>query len=72
MRRLFPFGSAALLAAASLLSACATGTPGDPASNVAMEPTSFKDIPGWADDRQADALGAFRRSCPKLVAGGDT
>jgi membrane-bound lytic murein transglycosylase A len=72
MRGLLPFGGAALLAAASLLSACATGTTSDPASNVAMEPTSFKDIPGWADDRQADALAAFRRSCPKLVAGSDT
>jgi membrane-bound lytic murein transglycosylase A len=72
MRGLLPPAGVVLLAAASLLSACATGTPSDPAANVAMEPISFKDIPGWADDRQADALAAFRRSCPKLIAGGDT
>ncbi len=37
-----------------------------------MEPISFNEISGWADDRHADALAAFRRSCPKLVAGADT
>ena len=72
MRRFFPLGSAALLAATSLLSACAGNRASDPAATVAMEPTSFKDIPGWADDRQVDALSAFRRSCPKLAAGNDT
>src|ERR1700736_2456837 len=71
MRGLLPSGGVALLAAAGLLAGCATSTPNDPASNVAMEPTSFSEIPGWADDRHADALAAFRRSCPKLVAGAD-
>ena len=72
MRGLFSSGGIALLAAAGLLAGCATSTPTDPVINVAMEPTSFSAIPGWADDRHADALAAFRRSCPKLVSGGDT
>ncbi len=65
------FGGAALLAAAGLLSACA-GTVATAENNVAMEPMSFNEIAGWADDRQAEALAAFRRSCPKLVGGGDS
>jgi membrane-bound lytic murein transglycosylase A len=34
-----------------------------------MAPISFNEIAGWTDDRQDDALAAFRRSCPKLTAG---
>jgi membrane-bound lytic murein transglycosylase A len=57
------------LAAAGLLSACA-GTSGSAVDNkVRMAPISFNEIPGWTDDRQGEALAAFRRSCPKLVAG---
>jgi len=37
-----------------------------------MVPISYNEIPGWTDDRQAEALTAFRRSCPKLTAGPDT
>jgi membrane-bound lytic murein transglycosylase A len=59
-------GGAALLAAAGLLTACA-GSAGRPAANrVAMAPISFNEIPGWAEDRQSEALIAFRHSCPKL------
>jgi membrane-bound lytic murein transglycosylase A len=36
-----------------------------------MEPTSYNEIAGWAQDRHAEALVAFRRSCPKLTAGPD-
>jgi membrane-bound lytic murein transglycosylase A len=72
MRGILPAGGIALLAAAGLLSACATNAPRDATSSVAMEPISFNEIAGWADDRHADALVAFRRSCPKLIAGGDT
>ena len=62
----------ALLAAAGLLSACA-GTSGSAVDNkVRMVPISYNEIPGWTDDRQAEALTAFRRSCPKLTAGPDT
>ena len=62
----------ALLAAAGLLSACA-GTSGSAVDNkVRMVPISYNEIPGWTDDRQTEALTAFRRSCPKLTAGPDT
>jgi membrane-bound lytic murein transglycosylase A len=37
-----------------------------------MAPISFNEIPGWADEKHAEALATFRRSCPKLVAGPDT
>jgi membrane-bound lytic murein transglycosylase A len=62
----------ALLAAAGLLSACA-GTSGSAVDNkVRMVPISYNEIPGWTDDRQAEALTAFRRSCPKLTAAPET
>jgi len=62
----------ALLAAAGLLSACA-GTSGSAVDNkVRMVPISFNEIPGWNEDRQGEALVAFRRSCPKLTAGPET
>jgi membrane-bound lytic murein transglycosylase A len=61
-----------LLAAAGLLSACA-GTRGSATENkVHMAPISFNEIPGWVDDRQGEALVAFKRSCPKLIASPDT
>jgi peptidoglycan lytic transglycosylase A len=61
-----------LLAAAGLLSACA-GTSGSAADNkVRMAPISYNEIPGWTDDRQGEALVAFRRSCPKLTSGPDS
>ena len=61
-----------LLAAAGLLSACA-GTGGRALDNkVRMAPISFNEIPGWNEDRQGEALVAFRRSCPKLTAGPET
>src|ERR1700756_682314 len=60
-----------LLAAAGLLSACA-GTGGSAAENkVHMAPISFNEIPGWANDRQGEALVAFKRSCPKLTSSPD-
>ena len=36
-----------------------------------MAPTSYNEIAGWAEDRHAEALAAFRRSCPRLTAGPD-
>jgi membrane-bound lytic murein transglycosylase A len=62
----------ALIAAAGLLSACA-GTSGSANENkVRMTPISFNEIPGWVDDRQGEALVAFKRSCPRLTASPDT
>jgi len=65
-------GGVALLAASGLQSACAGGLNGGAANKVGMEPTSFNDIAGWADDKHFDALAAFRHSCPKLVDSPDT
>jgi membrane-bound lytic murein transglycosylase A len=65
-------GVAGLLAAAGLLSACADGTGPANEQRVAMAPISFNEIAGWTDDKHAEALVSFRRSCPKLTAGVDT
>ncbi|MBS0523522.1 MAG: MltA domain-containing protein [Proteobacteria bacterium] len=60
-----------LFAAAGLLSACA-GTGSAVENKVHMAPISFNEIPGWADDRQGEALVAFKRSCPKLASSPDS
>jgi membrane-bound lytic murein transglycosylase A len=65
-------GGAALLVAAGLLSACAGGGASTPEKKVGMAPISFNEIAGWADEKHAEALATFRRSCPKLTAGPDT
>jgi len=64
-------GAALAVAAAGLLSACA-GTNGGATNRVAMSPISFNEIAGWSDDRQSEALAAFRRSCPKLETAPET
>lgn len=64
-------GRAACLAVAGLLAACAGSGTGAPEKRVAMAPISYNEIAGWADDKHAEALVAFRKSCPRLVAGGD-
>jgi len=69
MRGTFPSGGVALLAATGLVAACAGGLKEGATNKVGMTPTSFNEIAGWADDKHAEALAAFRRSCPKLVAG---
>ena len=64
---------AALVAAIFALAGCASGLGGASRENrVAMAPISFNEIPGWSEDRQDEALVAFRRSCPKLVSGADS
>ena len=55
-------GGAALLAA-GLLAACA-GNGGAAENRVGMVPISFNEIAGWTEDKQDEALAAFRRSCP--------
>jgi membrane-bound lytic murein transglycosylase A len=65
-------GVAAWFAAAGLLVACADGTRPQNEPRVAMAPISFNEIAGWSDDKHAEALVSFRRSCPKLAAGPDT
>jgi len=34
-----------------------------------LEPVTFGDLPGWADDDHLAALKAFQASCPQVVAG---
>ena len=63
-------GVAAWLAAAGLLVACADGTSPANEQRVAMAPISFNEIAGWTDNKHAEALVSFRRSCPKLTGSG--
>ncbi|MDE0334883.1 MAG: MltA domain-containing protein [Defluviicoccus sp.] len=37
----------------------------EPADIPVLKPVSFAELPGWAEDRHADALPALRRSCAK-------
>jgi len=62
----------AALLLVGLVAACADGTGPQNEQRVAMAPISFNEIAGWADDKHAEALFAFRRSCPKLTAGRET
>jgi membrane-bound lytic murein transglycosylase A len=59
----------ALLLGAALLAGCSEGTSGNTRQpSVVMTPTSFNEIPGWSEDKQGEALTAFKRSCPRLTA----
>jgi membrane-bound lytic murein transglycosylase A len=64
-------GVAALFVTAGLLAACADTSGNSREPRVPMTPTSFNEIPGWNDDRQGEALIAFKRSCPRLSAAAD-
>lgn len=44
--------------------ACAPVVP--PPDRLALAPARFADLPGWRDDRQAEALAAWLRSCTRL------
>jgi membrane-bound lytic murein transglycosylase A len=46
------------------LSACAGAAP--ETAPLVLRPASFGDLPGWKEDRQADALAAFARSCAHI------
>lgn len=48
--------------------ATATSSTGDALS---LLPASFDELPGWSDDRHAEAVPALLRSCEKLAALGD-
>jgi membrane-bound lytic murein transglycosylase A len=64
------FGALGLVA----LAGC-TGPEG-PGSERITRPTlaavAFTELPGWRDDNLTDAASAFRRSCPRLIAGGES
>lgn len=56
--------SAGVLLACLAIAACAE-KPEEPRLDLA--PARFADLPGWADDRHAEALPALRRSCGRLL-----
>lgn len=45
---------------------------GERSRRASLATVSFAELPGWRDDNLAEAVAAFRRSCPRLTAGGDT
>lgn len=69
MRWTVPAGGAAFIVAAGLLGACASDPGAPPQKKAPMAPISFNEIPGWAEDRHAEALATFRVSCPRLTSG---
>jgi membrane-bound lytic murein transglycosylase A len=52
----------------ALFAACAPEAPPPVAPILLLEPTSFDALPGWADDRVAEAVPALLRSCARLAA----
>jgi membrane-bound lytic murein transglycosylase A len=64
------FGALGLVA----LAGCGGGE--GPSSERTTRPTlssaAFTELPGWRDDNLTEAAAAFRRSCPRLIAGGET
>ncbi|MFZ0695227.1 MAG: MltA domain-containing protein [Alphaproteobacteria bacterium] len=65
MRRQFRVLSRAVVfSALFFLAACAAPAP--PPEKLTLDEARFTDLTGWGDDRQAEALAAFLRSCPAL------
>lgn len=64
-RSIVRFGAAALIC---VLAACER-TP--PPPRLALTPATYRDLPGWADDRQGEAINALQRSCTRLLAQSD-
>lgn len=54
---------------ALLLAAASCAPLPDLPPRVSLEPTDFASLQGWRDDRHAEALAAFRRSCETLLRG---
>lgn len=61
----------AALALAALAACAPREAPPPPAApplpKLALAPASFADLPGWADDRHAEFLPAFARTCARLA-----
>ncbi len=49
-----------------LLAACEQKPPVEAPPRLLLTPVSFTELPGWAEDRQGEALPAFLRSCGRL------
>ncbi len=50
-----------------LLGACEKTPPVEVPPRLMLTPVSYAELPGWAEDDQAEALPAFRRSCGRLT-----
>jgi membrane-bound lytic murein transglycosylase A len=57
-----------VLAALAALSSCAPGSPERPV----LIPIGYDGLPGWSEDRQAQALVALRRTCEVFALRSDT
>ena len=51
-----------------LLAACEESSVPQPLPDISLSKVSFAQLPGWADGNPADALGAWRRSCERILA----
>jgi len=56
----------ALASILGLLGACEKRPPVEVPSRLVLTPVSYSELPGWAEDGQAEALPAFLRSCGRL------
>lgn len=64
------FGALGLVALAGCTGA--EGTGGERTTRPTLASVAFTELPGWREDTLTDAATAFRRSCPRLIAGGDS
>lgn len=62
MRRL-ALATTAVLA----LAGCPERTPAPPPDRLTLTPATFSDLPGWAEDRTAEAWPALLRSCARVA-----
>ena len=69
-RQLSRLRDASLLPALLLVLAACAAKPPEPSKPLAfaLKPSQFADLPGWQQDRMAEALPALRASCPRLLA----
>ena len=51
-----------------LLAACAPPVTKEPPAAISVSPVSFAELPGWREGNPQDALGAWRRSCGRILA----
>lgn len=56
----------ALAAASAALSLCACVVAPEPPPRLGIVPARFADLPGWSEDRHAEAMPAFAETCARL------
>ena len=59
--------TALLLASCARAPAPPPAPPAPPPDRLTMTPVSFRQLPGWNEDRLSEALPALRRSCDRLM-----